>query len=301
MCVYKTAMFDPRRFFTLLVTSVPTRGAMFPLMPSTDAYGSITQYASSITADAPAAGGDYCFGYVNAEGAPNTFNSCGSYRCTAFAPAFYVNDAFQIEAVFDSAIVPTDVYVHEARRGGFVRRVSVVDRLGVEHLVWNGTDSTACDSALHVARINRILPLDVVTRRVRISVTPNDVQIDAIALVGVPAATPPVHDSWLDDASNREASQTPTPPTPPPPLPPLRPPSPPSLRERKHMRRLVDWNSSTWTPPCIAVNIDALLPPPPSDPPPPSPWQPPSIPPSGPPLQPSPSYPPPSSRSATSP
>ncbi|MCA9076599.1 MAG: hypothetical protein KDA93_16365 [Planctomycetaceae bacterium] len=91
-----------------------------------------------------------------------------------------------LELIYEKAVIPVCVEIHETYRPGAVFKIAVFDREGVESIVWEGQDPTAAGQTRGVSKIK--LRTDIVTDRIRIYLdspkVPGWNEIDAVGLIG---------------------------------------------------------------------------------------------------------------------
>jgi hypothetical protein len=75
-------------------------------------------------------------------GAPNT-DSCGDIA-TSWAPASSGSEPEWLNLSFTTPVLATGIRVHETYNAGSIYQVDLVDTSGQKHMVWTGTDNTAC-------------------------------------------------------------------------------------------------------------------------------------------------------------
>ena len=140
------------------------------------------------------------WGPEQATGAPDTPRA-GDFQ-TAWASLTQDNRDEWLELTYTTAVVPTEVVIHESYNPGAVYKVTVIPEDGDEQVAWEGEDPTPKDEAMGVSKIK--LDTDIEVRRIRVYLKSKEVkgwnEIDAVGLIG--------QDEELQWATEANASTT---------------------------------------------------------------------------------------------
>jgi hypothetical protein len=161
----------------------PSAGGAAPTPTQPVVAGAVRQWAVGGAASSSYFDPDW--GPQQATGAPNVTECVDDQR--AWASENY-DGVDWLEVTFATAVVPTEINVHESNSPGFINKVEVKDETGVYHTVWEGTPAG-------VEQCPRVftVPVSGVSARVnavRISLDQRNSddwdEIDAVELVGQP-------------------------------------------------------------------------------------------------------------------
>jgi len=167
------------------VPSGPSAGGAAPTPTQPAIAGGVRQWAVGAVASSSYSDPDW--GPQQATGAPNTSTSecVDDQRAWASETSEGVD---WLEVTFATAVVPTEINIHENVSPGFINKVEVKDEAGLYYTVWTGTPG-AVEQCPRVFTV----PVSGVSARVnavRISLDQRNAgywnEIDAVELVGQP-------------------------------------------------------------------------------------------------------------------
>ena len=172
---------------------VPAPAGSAPLKPpeavkdsSSSSGVSVDQWASSASASSQF--GSSSWSAKQATGAPDT-PTCGD-ATTAWASASF-GQVEWLEVGFEKPVYPMQILIHETNAPGFTVKVEVGNPGGTLTKVWESAVQTVptCPRILDIPVIGAKSPVNVVRMTIDMTLANDWCEIDAVKLVGMPAAS----------------------------------------------------------------------------------------------------------------